>query len=222
MIMATRYRLLERAQIDGAVQEPGYIFTLPPGVRPPYESRHAGHQTMNPVDGSMNLPPMTPDRPMFEPVDEAVEKESADMAARHAKELDELDLTKKREALLKKHAEERAALRVKAADAAAKRRQDEESAWLKERQAAEAKAYKDKAPVSVPTPTDATEADLKARHAAEAKKLAEDHAAEEKALKEKNAPPAAATAAPAAAPVTPAKAWSVADEHPKPPATPQV
>jgi hypothetical protein len=33
-----QYRLLARAQIDGAVREPGYVFTLKDGERGPYKT----------------------------------------------------------------------------------------------------------------------------------------------------------------------------------------
>jgi hypothetical protein len=164
---------------------------------------------MNPVDGSMNPPLLLPDEPLFEEVDEALEKERTDLNVRHTKELDELDLNKKRDALVRKHAEERAAFRAKVETATTKKRQDRDNANLKARQEAEDKAFKDRPPVVVRFPTDANEADLKARHEAEAKKMAEDHEAEEKALKDKNTPPA---------PATPGHATSISDTYPKPPA----
>src|SRR5258707_2610428 len=33
-----RYRLLARAEIDGAIRDPGYLFTLPDGVRGPHRT----------------------------------------------------------------------------------------------------------------------------------------------------------------------------------------
>jgi hypothetical protein len=36
--MTKRYRLLARAQIDGEVREPGYVFTLADGERGPHKT----------------------------------------------------------------------------------------------------------------------------------------------------------------------------------------
>jgi hypothetical protein len=38
-----RYRLLARAQVDGAVREPGYVFTLAEGGRGPHKTMVASN-----------------------------------------------------------------------------------------------------------------------------------------------------------------------------------
>lgn len=47
-----RYRLLARAEIDGAIREPGYVFTLAEGERGPHRP----------------LQNLEDDAPLFEPV----------------------------------------------------------------------------------------------------------------------------------------------------------
>ena len=47
----TQYRLLAKAQIDGAVREPGYVFTLPEGVRGPHRTVIDAHDMHDPKGG---------------------------------------------------------------------------------------------------------------------------------------------------------------------------
>jgi len=62
-----RYRLLARAQINGAVREPGYVFTLAPGEKGPMKtvvaSQH-GAQLVDHLSGGQELV----DEPLYEEV----------------------------------------------------------------------------------------------------------------------------------------------------------
>jgi hypothetical protein len=81
--MTNRCRLLARAQIDGEVRHPGYVFTLADGERGPCRTvvgsniggmawRHS--KELTPVDAGwpagwiMPEEPMMRDAPLFEPV----------------------------------------------------------------------------------------------------------------------------------------------------------
>jgi hypothetical protein len=81
--MTKQYRLLVRAQMHGAVQEPGYVFTLAEGERGPHRTvvasnvggmawRHA--KELTPADAGwpagwiMPEEPTMYDQPLFEPV----------------------------------------------------------------------------------------------------------------------------------------------------------
>lgn len=45
--MPQRCRLLARAEIDGAIREPGYVFTLADGERGPHRARLPVHPSIN-------------------------------------------------------------------------------------------------------------------------------------------------------------------------------
>ena len=81
--MTQRYRLLARAQVDGEVREPGYVFTLADGVRGPHRTVVASNaggmawrqaKELTPADAGWPagwiLPdePMMRDEPLYEPV----------------------------------------------------------------------------------------------------------------------------------------------------------
>jgi hypothetical protein len=78
-----QYRLLARAQIDGEVRHPGYVFTLKDGERGPHRTvvascaggmawRHAKELTPAdkewPAGWIMPEEPMMRDEPLYEPV----------------------------------------------------------------------------------------------------------------------------------------------------------
>jgi hypothetical protein len=60
--MTKRYRLLTRAQLDGAVREPGYVFTLAEGELGPHRTVRASNAgaavTGVPDDGQMRDDPL--------------------------------------------------------------------------------------------------------------------------------------------------------------------
>lgn len=148
-----RWRLMVRAHVDDAVQEPGYIYTLPIGANP----------------GAI-----------AEPVDEEAEHARVEMAERHKKELAEIDGTAERDELLRKHTEESAALRAQGAKKEVEERHKEEAEELAARHAAEAEGLK-KNPVAI-VPPESNEAQLKKRQEAEVSALKAKHAQEVAAL----------------------------------------
>lgn len=72
-----RYRLLTRAEINGAIREPGYVFSLEDGVMGPHRtvvaSNH-GAQITDHINGAQELT----DVPMYEDYVEPEVKEQAD------------------------------------------------------------------------------------------------------------------------------------------------
>ena len=86
--MATKYRLLERAQIDGAVRDPGYVFELPEGVRGPHRSVITKHELhASSIDSNMDewftgrWACQAEDVPCFEIIQEAEEIPASDLLA---------------------------------------------------------------------------------------------------------------------------------------------
>jgi hypothetical protein len=73
-----RYRLLARAQLDGEVRQPGYVFTLAQGERGPHRTVVASNaggmawRASTLPDGGWAMPdefmPATRDEPLFEEV----------------------------------------------------------------------------------------------------------------------------------------------------------
>lgn len=182
--MPTRNRLLARAEIDGAIRDPGYIFTLADGVLGPHRTVVASNHGAQITD-HMNAVSEITDMPLYVPVDEDVEKEREAMTARHAEEIAALERDAERDALRRKHAEESAALAAKAAQRELVLAHEREDDTLKERQHAETAAFEARAgaePIHIPAPRETDEADLKKRHEAEAKALADKHATEAAAL----------------------------------------
>jgi len=62
-----KYRLLAKAQIDGEVREPGYVFTLPEGVKGPMKTIITKHDQHNPIGGERILGKYE-DIPLYEEV----------------------------------------------------------------------------------------------------------------------------------------------------------
>lgn len=62
-----RYRLTERAFMNGAVREPGYEFTLAEGEKGPHRGVVQAEDTIS-IGGERRLPPAI-DVPLYEPVD---------------------------------------------------------------------------------------------------------------------------------------------------------
>lgn len=182
--MPTRNRLLARAEIDGALRDPGYIFTLADGVLGPHRTVVASNHGAQITDHE-NATADVLDVPLYVPIDGEVEKEREALAARHAEELAALERDPERDELRRKHAEEAAALGAKAAKRELELKHEREDDALKERQHAETASFQARAsaePIHVPAPRETKEEDLKKRHEAEAKALADKHATEQAAL----------------------------------------
>lgn len=62
---AKRYRLLARAQMHGAVREPGYVFTLPDGELGPHRTVLASHHGAQITD-HINATQELKDEPLYE------------------------------------------------------------------------------------------------------------------------------------------------------------
>lgn len=173
--MSKRYRLLARAQIDGAIRDPGYEFMLEDGVRGPHRTALASDHGAN----HTGIPGTLLDIPLYVEVDEGLTAEREEMRARHAQELADLNKDAERDALLAKHAEEASELGARTAEREMQLRHDQEAATLKARQEQEVKAFEAREPVvTVAPPVETNEEDLRKRHDAEAKALADKQAIE--------------------------------------------
>lgn len=62
--MAKRYRLLARAELDGAIRDPGYIFTLADGVLGPHRTVKATNKGAQITD-HMNMEEALVDEPLY-------------------------------------------------------------------------------------------------------------------------------------------------------------
>ena len=71
-----RYRLLTKAQIHGAVREPGYVFTLAEGERGPHRTVVASNHGAQITD-HINTAQELRDVPLYEEYHEPVEKPQA-------------------------------------------------------------------------------------------------------------------------------------------------
>ncbi len=91
--MTKRYRLTSRAQLHGAVREPGYVFTLAEGEIGPHRTvvgSNIGAQIVDHMAQNEDLK----DEPLYEevietppePLDVRIAREQNEMAARHAAE----------------------------------------------------------------------------------------------------------------------------------------
>jgi hypothetical protein len=66
--MTKRYRLLARAQLDGEVREPGYVFTLAEGERGPFKTVVASNDGAAASEALDDSTPRMRDEPLYEPV----------------------------------------------------------------------------------------------------------------------------------------------------------
>lgn len=175
------YQLTTRAQVNGAIQEPGFRFTLPEGVLGPHKTVVASSHGANVVGHSGALV----DVPLYIELDEAIEAEREEMRVRHAEQLAELDGTADRAALIAKQQEESRALGIRAAESEVARRHEQELIDLKDRQAAEEETFdereKNEPVLTVATP-ETDKAALEARHKAEADALAKKQEGEQAAI----------------------------------------
>ena len=175
------YQLTTRAQINGAIQDPGFRFSLPEGVLGPHRTVVASDHGAN-VGGQSG--PMV-DVPMYVELDEGIEAEREEMAARHAEELAKFDGSADRAVLLARRGEESRALGVKAAESDAAKRHEKELADLQVRQDAENKAFDERAnnqPVLALAPAETDKAVLDARHKVETDALAKKQEGEQAAI----------------------------------------
>jgi hypothetical protein len=65
-----RYRLLARAQMDGEVREPGYVFTLAEGERGPHKTMVASNDRGMALTTPDEYTPMMRDEPLYEEIKE--------------------------------------------------------------------------------------------------------------------------------------------------------
>ena len=181
-----RYRLNTRAQMHGTVREPGYVFTLAEGEVGPHRTVVASNHGAQITD-HMNQPAIMQDIPLYDEIDESLDKEREDMRLRHEGEIAEIDRNAQLDELRRKQAEESAVLHAKEAEAAVVLRHQREADALKARQESETAGFKvrqetlDKPKVIIPGETD--EQALSMRHKAEAEALEKKHAAEDEAAK---------------------------------------
>lgn len=175
-----RYRLLTTAQIDGAVREPGYIFTLADGVRPPHRSHVADSGGAHAADGLST--PRLRDVALAVEIDEEHEQRLADLHARHAEERAALDRSTERAELDAKHAHELRELAAEGARRDLERRQAAEQADLEARHQAEARGLEQRETDRVVVVSDTDAAALRERHDAEARAIAQRHAQEREKL----------------------------------------
>lgn len=82
--MTTRYRLLARAQMHGAIQEAGYVFTLAEGELGPHRTVVASNHGSQITD-HMNTTQDLRDEPLYEEVKEpeVVEEKKPEISAEH-------------------------------------------------------------------------------------------------------------------------------------------
>jgi hypothetical protein len=186
-------RLKTKALIDGAVRDPGYVFTLPDGVRGPHRAVAASHDRIdydiaNGIDANRILP-TTMDEPLYDVLDEEHEKRVAELSAKHQQELAEHDGTLARDEMVRRHSEESAALRAEGTKREIDLRHKANAEKLAARHKAEVEAFERKpAPLVVPPPKETTAEDLRARHEAEAEELAEVQKREVEAFEAAHAP----------------------------------
>jgi hypothetical protein len=156
--------------IAGNRHSSGDIVDLPPGVKGPTSTNIRGEETL-----------------LYEILDEDIEKERAEIAAKHAKELAEFeraeDRSKERAALAKKHADENTAFRTKAQAKELEKRHAREVAALKAKHARELKAFEAREAMPIDPPAEVIKEDLDKRIAIEDKALADKHSAEKEAAK---------------------------------------
>lgn len=84
----TQYRLLARAELDGAIREPGYIFTLADGEIGPHRTVVASDHGAQITD-HMNATQEMVDIPLYEEVKEpvvAIDPVADDISEAHAKD----------------------------------------------------------------------------------------------------------------------------------------
>lgn len=62
-----KYRLLAKAQIDGEIREPGYVFTLPDGVLGPHKTVIVKHDLHDAIEGVRILGKYE-DTPLYEEI----------------------------------------------------------------------------------------------------------------------------------------------------------
>lgn len=185
-----RYRLLGRAEMNGAVREPGYEFSLPEGQLGPHRTVVSSNHGAQIAD---DLKTTLVDHPLYEEIDEGLAQERDEMHARHTEEIEKIDQVQERNALIQKHAEESAALRERETVANMEARQKREDDQLKERHEAELAGINErKVHPRVVIPAEANEDDLKRRQAAELETMGKKHATEAAAIKKEEAPPLAA------------------------------
>jgi hypothetical protein len=153
-LVTRRFRVLRESFINKTRYKGGDIVNIQ--VDP--NTFHAGD----------NLEEITPEQ----------DSERAEMEARHAKELDELDHVKQREALIEKQRLETAEFNHKAAVAALAEKNKREDEALKVRQARESAAFGQPSAATLVPPPEVVKEELDKRHAAEAEALKEKHEAE--------------------------------------------
>lgn len=185
--MPKRYRLLTRAQIHGAVRDPGYVFTLEDGELGPHRTSVASNHGAQIADHMDQQSPLR-DIPLYEEIDEGLEKEREEMRTRHAKERDDLEGGSERAALIRKQSQESADLSVREAERTVALRHEREKAELEETQKQEVaglESVEAKPKVLVPVETNAEA--LKRRHDDEVKAMEVRHAADLKVLENQKA-----------------------------------
>jgi hypothetical protein len=179
-MVTKRYRLLGRAEMNGAIREPGYVFELPDGVLGPHRTVIARHDGASLAAGV----PQGVDEPMYEEIDTTLDDERAALAERHAAERADAEGTKQRDELAEKHAAESADMRAKIEASSRAARQAKERADLEARQAREQEGFKVRVAAAVPPPVYPAETDeeaLKARQERELAELSERHKQEDAA-----------------------------------------
>ena len=77
--MTTRYRLLARAQMHGAIQEAGYVFTLAEGELGPHRTVVASNHGAQITD-HMNSTQDLVDQPLYEEFEEKAEAKDKDVS----------------------------------------------------------------------------------------------------------------------------------------------
>lgn len=177
-----RIRLLATCQINGTIHHAGEIVEIPEGQRGPHRTVVAsGHgaqiaapryQGDNDPDAGYVRQPLL-DQPLYELVDEDIEREQTEMRERHAAELAELEKTAGRDELLKRQAVERAELHRKRMVSAERQRHEQEAGALEERQRQEMEAFEKREQNRTPgPPPPETDKDaLESRHLTEMEDL---------------------------------------------------
>lgn len=179
--MTKRYRLTARAEMNGTVREPGFIFALEDGVLGPHRTVVGSNHGAQIADHMNQDAPSLVDVPLYEEIDEDAERERAEMHVRHAKELADFDkahadavteeVTAERNELVSKQRTESRELAHRIAEKRLKDRHEREVQFLKDSQEREKKAFAKRDDNPGPPPPETNEEALSRRHKAEAESL---------------------------------------------------
>jgi hypothetical protein len=150
---------------NGHRYNPGDVVDLPAGTDGPYDSNG----------------------PAFDVIDEESWNERRDLAAKHAREIAELETPeRKRLDLVRRQSEESAELRRKHADKELTLKHERERADLETQHKGQVEALKNREPEHVVAPRETNEAQLGERHKVESEELKARQEAERKALAEEH------------------------------------